>query len=93
MGPDGLADLVETRHEVGGDEYELARKAWAAYRSRDPRALEELLTQDVTALPYLQEAFQMQQVLIPLGAVAWMLASAAILGTWGVLRMEKRLVS
>lgn len=52
-----LTSLFGSRHEITGAELRLASAAWAAYRSPDPRAIEELLHDDTSSLPLLHNAF------------------------------------
>jgi hypothetical protein len=54
--PEQMGSLFETRHEVTAAEMELARKAWAAFRSPDPQSIERLLAEDTSALPFLHDA-------------------------------------
>ena len=54
--PGDIAALFPLRRPVTAAQIELARHAWSAYRSPDPRALEELLQTDTTALPFLGPA-------------------------------------
>jgi hypothetical protein len=56
--PEELAPLFGTRQPVRDDQYELGQKAWAAFRSSDPRAIEELLAGDTSALPFLAAALR-----------------------------------
>ena len=51
-----MASLFDTRHGVTGAETSLARRAWEAYRSPGPEAIETLLGEDTSALPYLRGA-------------------------------------
>jgi hypothetical protein len=51
-----MASLFDTRHEVTRAESSLATKAWEAYCSPDPEAVERLLGGDTSALPYLRGA-------------------------------------
>ena len=51
-----IAALFETRRPVTGAQLALAARAWCAYRSPDPRAIEELLKTDTSALPWLGPA-------------------------------------
>ena len=53
-----LASLSPSRTAVGEAELVLARRAWAAFRSPDPRALETLLDGDTTVLPFLAGALR-----------------------------------
>jgi RNA polymerase sigma factor (sigma-70 family) len=54
--PDELASLVETRQGVGREQYELAERAWLAFRAPTPEALDALRQGDTSALPYLAPA-------------------------------------
>jgi RNA polymerase sigma factor (sigma-70 family) len=54
--PDELASLVETRQRVGRGQYELAERAWLAFRAPTPEALDALRRDDTSALPYLAAA-------------------------------------
>ena len=51
--PDELAPLLETRQPVGERQYELARRAWQAFREPTPEALDGLRRDDTSPLPYL----------------------------------------
>src|SRR5262249_43486806 len=54
--PDELASLVETRQRVDDRQYELATRAWQAFRAPTPEALDTLRQGETTALPYLAAA-------------------------------------
>jgi hypothetical protein len=54
--PADVAALFETRRPITSQQLELAARAWTAYRSSDPRAIESLLTTDTSALPFLARA-------------------------------------
>lgn len=54
--PDELAPLLETRRPVNGQQYELARRTWQAFREPTPEALDELRRADTSELPYLAAA-------------------------------------
>ena len=54
--PAELASLVETRHTVSPAEHDLAARAWAAFCASDPRAIERMLAEDASALPFLADA-------------------------------------
>jgi hypothetical protein len=54
--PRDLAALFTDRRPVDAAQFALAGRAWAAYRSPDPRAIEELLKGDTSALPFLGAA-------------------------------------
>jgi len=51
-----LDALFERRAPVREAQYALARRAWAAFRSADPRGLEALLIEDTSELPFLAGA-------------------------------------
>lgn len=51
-----MASLFDTRREVTEAETGLAQKAWSAFRSPDPRRLEDLMAEETSALPYLRSA-------------------------------------
>jgi hypothetical protein len=51
--PDELASLLETRQPVAERQYEVAQRAWQAFREPTPEALDELRQKDTSALPYL----------------------------------------
>jgi hypothetical protein len=53
-----LASLFPQRQPVTPAQLNLAKAAWAAYRSPDPTAIETLLNTDTSALPFLPRAFQ-----------------------------------
>jgi hypothetical protein len=54
--PEQMGSLFETRHGVTTAEMDLARQAWAAFRSPDPQSIERLLAEDTSALPFLRDA-------------------------------------
>jgi len=54
--PRDLAALFKERRQVDAAQFALAAQAWSAYRSPDPRAIEELLKGDTSALPFLAAA-------------------------------------
>jgi hypothetical protein len=51
-----LASLLDTRRRVSGASSELAERAWQAFRSPTPEALDALRRTDTSALPYLAPA-------------------------------------
>jgi len=53
-----LASLFPQRQQVTLDQLNLAKAAWAAYRSSDPTAIETLLKTDTSSLPFLPRALQ-----------------------------------
>jgi hypothetical protein len=65
LSPDEMASLFDARHEVTWAELALARKAWEAYCSPDPRAIEDLLGGDTGALPFLRDALLLHLARFP----------------------------
>lgn len=57
LGPEALSILYAKRVEVTDKQFDIASRAWAAYRGTDPTAIETMLTEDTTALPFLANAF------------------------------------
>jgi hypothetical protein len=55
--PAELATLLDVRQPVGAPQFELAARAWRAFRDPDPRMLAELIAGDTSALPFLAAAF------------------------------------
>jgi len=51
-----LVSLFPGRMPVRGGQFALGRRAWAAFRSADPRDIERLLADDTSALPFLAGA-------------------------------------
>lgn len=58
LSPADIAGLFETRQHVGELQITTARRAWNAFRSDDPRAIEQLLVSDTTPLPFLAAALR-----------------------------------
>jgi len=54
--PEELAPLLETRQPVSGPQYDLARRAWQAFREPTPATLDKLRQGDTSSLPYLSAA-------------------------------------
>jgi hypothetical protein len=54
--PDELAPLLETRQRVTDAQFDLAARAWEAFRAPTPEALNALRDTDTRALPYLAAA-------------------------------------
>jgi hypothetical protein len=54
--PDELGPLLEARQPVSDSHYEVARRAWHAFREPTPDALDGLRHADTSALPYLAPA-------------------------------------
>lgn len=59
LNPEQLTSLFEKRRSVSSAELDLATRAWQAYRSADPRAIEQLLQTDLSKLPFLKHALQL----------------------------------
>jgi len=51
-----LATLVDARQGVTGSQYDLAQRAWAAFRASTPEPLDALRHENTAALPYLAAA-------------------------------------
>ena len=56
LSPDELGSLFETRRPITGAQYDLAVRAWDAFRADSPQALDALLRTDTSALPFLAAA-------------------------------------
>jgi len=56
LDPKPMAALFPTRHAITQPEMDLATSAWTAFTSDNPRAIEEVLAGDCSALPYLADA-------------------------------------
>jgi hypothetical protein len=56
LGPDELASLLDTRQPVTGAQYDLARRAWQAFREPAPGALNDFRDGDTAPLPFLAAA-------------------------------------
>src|SRR5262245_49883319 len=54
--PQELAPLIHTRQPVTDDQYALAERAWLAFRSDSPQAIDDLRRTNTTALPFLSAA-------------------------------------
>jgi len=54
--PGELAPLLDARQPVDGAQYDVAGRAWEAYRASTPEALSGLLRSDTSALPFLAAA-------------------------------------
>ncbi|HEU4477942.1 MAG TPA: hypothetical protein VFR80_05445 [Pyrinomonadaceae bacterium] len=65
LDPDELATLYPDRSPVSATQLDLAQQAWKAYRSADPRALEQFLQHDTSQLPFLKSALQLQLARYP----------------------------
>jgi hypothetical protein len=60
-----LASLFDTRHEVTPEELRLAASAWAAYRSDNPEPIAKLIDQDLSAMPFLENALRLHLMRFP----------------------------
>ncbi len=60
-----MASLFDARHEVTRAELSLAEKAWSAFCSPDPRRIEDLITEETSALPYLRSALNQHLARFP----------------------------
>ena len=56
LGPAQMATLLDQRAPVTPLQLRLARSGWAAFRSPDPRDLEDFLQRDLQALPFMKAA-------------------------------------
>ena len=56
LSADQLVSLFPGRKPVTTAQFELGRRAWAAFRSTDPRDVEHFLSGDTSALPFLEGA-------------------------------------
>jgi hypothetical protein len=56
--PERLAERFPLRTTVTDDQFECARLAWRAFRSDDPRAIENHLSEDLEALPFVNGALR-----------------------------------
>jgi hypothetical protein len=53
-----LESLLDTRREVTSGQMALARRAWSAFTSSDPREIDRLIETDTTALSFLEGALR-----------------------------------
>jgi hypothetical protein len=58
LSPDELASLFDTRRPIREAAYELAGRAWHAFRQPTPEALDALRQSDTVALPFLAPALE-----------------------------------
>jgi hypothetical protein len=63
--PAQLASLFDQRQEVTALHLGLASKAWQAYSSPDPQAIEALLGEETSPLPYLRDAMLLHLARFP----------------------------
>lgn len=65
LNPEDLASLFVNRSLVSATQLALAQRAWKAYRSPDPRALEQFLQTDISELPFLKSALHLHLARFP----------------------------
>lgn len=58
LAPDGIDALFGARKAVTDEQLALGRTAWAAYRSPDPSAIQDLMAGDTSGLPWLRGALE-----------------------------------
>jgi hypothetical protein len=58
LDPSDVAALFAVRRPIGEAQMALASRAWEAYRSEDPRAIESLVDTGTPALPFLAKALR-----------------------------------
>lgn len=56
MSPERMAALAPRRMPVTAEQFELARRAWTAFSAPDPSGWQDLLDDELSALPYLAAA-------------------------------------
>jgi hypothetical protein len=66
--PADVAALFEMRRPISDAQIALAAQAWTAFRSSDPRAIESLLRNDTSALPFLAPALRRHLEELPAAA-------------------------
>jgi len=54
--PEKITTFIDKKKAVSPEQFALAGKAWAAFRQPTPEAWAALLTQDLSPLPYLEQA-------------------------------------
>ncbi len=59
LNPEQMASLFPGRGEVSAAQLNLATRAWTAYCSNDPTAVEQLLETDTFAMPFLKRALDL----------------------------------
>ena len=65
LNPEDLTSLFTERGSISATQLRLAQQAWKAYRSADPRELEQFLQTDTSELPFLKSALQLQLARFP----------------------------
>jgi hypothetical protein len=58
LSPDEIATLVDARRPVHPAQYEVAARAWSAFRAATPERLERLVREDTASLPFLGAALR-----------------------------------
>jgi len=81
LAPAQLATLFGERQPVAPPALALGHRAWDAYASDDPRAVELLLEEDAGALPFVREALQSHCARLPSIATGLNEIESAILAT------------
>jgi hypothetical protein len=56
--PGELATLLDVREPITNRHFDIARRAWEAFRSSDPRAIEEVVAHDLRPLSFLGAALR-----------------------------------
>jgi len=56
--PGELATLLAVREPITNRHFDIARRAWEAFRSSDPRAIEEVVAHDLSPLSFLGAALR-----------------------------------
>src|ERR671923_530067 len=97
LGPHELRTLVGTDHDVDEAEFDLAERAWHAFRSPNPSAIERLLAAGTSALPFLGDALirhleQFPAVEDGLSSTQRMILEAVAVGVRGWTRIFGRLI-
>ena len=65
LSPTELASLFDQRSLVSESQLQLAAQAWQAFTSSNPQALEKLLGNDTSELPFLRAAMELQLARFP----------------------------
>jgi len=58
LSPDELASLFDTRHRISESEFDVAERAWQAFREPAPQRLDSLRQADIAPMPYLAAALE-----------------------------------
>lgn len=65
LSPEEAGSLLSQRHDVSEQESKLGAKAWTAYCSPTPHAIEELVRGDTSSLPFLQCTLEKHLIRFP----------------------------